>query len=83
MGWTSFVSLDHTVVMQDVPASHYSLRVCIRRNKIIVAQQALCTTRRAGALRRARLLPVCAPCLLMHHAKSAIIRLIVPFCALL
>jgi hypothetical protein len=40
-------------------------------------------TRRAGALRRARLLPVFAPCLLMRYANSAIIRLIVPFRALL
>jgi sorbitol-specific phosphotransferase system component IIC len=43
----------------------------------------LIRTRRAGALRRAHLLPVFAPCMLMRPANSAIIRLIISCRALL
>jgi hypothetical protein len=47
------------------------------------APPTLLKTRRAGALRRARLLPVFAPCVLMRSANSAIICLIVLFRVLL
>jgi hypothetical protein len=46
-------------------------------------QMGIKTTRRAGALRRARLPPVFASCVLMRPTNSAIIRLIVPFLVLL
>jgi hypothetical protein len=62
--------------MMDVLGCDFSSPVFV----FVVGLNPFCmSTRRAGALRRARLLPVFAPCLLMRPTNPFLIRLIVSF----